>query len=118
MKKIWILSFLTLFSLFSYTFAQSSWATFEDFSLKLDSLGINTTSLKTQDKLSRYQLTRLLNAVECHDCILPTQSTLTHFNQPFWQNFSSLPGKDFRDISFGSAKHNNTQYYDCVAYVG
>ena len=118
MKKIWILSFLTLFSLFSYTFAQSSWATFEDFSLKLDSLGINTTSLKTQDKLSRYQLTRLLNAVECHDCILPTQSTLNHFNQPFWQNFSSLPGKDFRDISFGSAKHNNTNYYYCVAYVG
>lgn len=118
MKKIWILSFLTLFSLFSYTFAQSSWATFEDFSLKLDSLGINTTSLKTQDKLSRYQLTRLLNAVECHDCILPTQSNLNHFNQPFWQNFSTLPGKDFRDISFGNAKHNNTNYYYCVAYVG
>lgn len=118
MKKIWILSFLTLFSLFSYTFAQSSWATFEDFSLKLDSLGINTTSLRTQDKLSRYQLTRLLNAVECHDCILPTQSTLNHFNQPFWQNFSTLPGKDFRDISFGNAKHNNTNYYYCVAYVG
>ena len=118
MKKIWILSFLTLFSLFSYTFAQSSWATFEDFSLKLDSLGINTTSLKTQDKLSRYQLTRLLNAVECHDCILPTQSTLNHFNHSFWKNFSTLPGKDFRDISFGSAKHNNTNYYYCVAYVG
>lgn len=71
-----------------------------------------------QDKLSRYQLTRLLNAVECHDCILPTQETINHFNQPFWQNFTTLPGKDFRDIPFGNAKHNSTNYYYCVAYAG
>ena len=118
MKKIWFLILFLIFSVISISSADSSWANFEDFTLKLDALGINVASLRIQDKLSRYQLTRLLNAVECHDCVLPTQETINHFNQPFWQNFTTLPGKDFRDIPFGNAKHNSTNYYYCVAYAG
>ena len=118
MKKIWFLILFLIFSVISISSADSSWANFEDFTLKLDALGINVASLRVQDKLSRYQLTRLLNAVECHDCILPTQETINHFNQSFWQNFTTLPGKDFRDIPFGNAKHNSTNYYYCVAYAG
>ena len=118
MKKIWFLILFLIFSVISISSADSSGANFEDFTLKLDALGINVASLRIQDKLSRYQLTRLLNAVECHDCILPTQETINHFNQSFWQNFTTLPGKDFRDIPFGNAKHNSTNYYYCVAYAG
>jgi hypothetical protein len=34
-------------------------------------MGINTTEINEQDSISRYELARLLNAVECKDCINP-----------------------------------------------
>lgn len=43
----------------------------EEFFTQLSNMGIDTALLNKKDKLSRYELTRLLNAVECQDCILP-----------------------------------------------
>lgn len=117
MKKRLLSIICVIFSLVPAVYAQADSISFDEFTARLDQMGVNTTSLRRQSKLSRYQLARLLNAVECQDCITPTQATASHFNQQFWQSFSALPGKDFRDISYLNAKHNNTEYYYCVAYV-
>lgn len=109
---------MLLINLSGFLSFANSWESFEEFNSKLSALGISPASLNHQQGLTRYQLTRLLNAVECQDCILPTQTQITHFDQNFWSNFSNLPGKDFRDISYLKAQHNTTNYYYCVAHVG
>lgn len=117
MKQLIFLLILMIWQILGLSAFASSWDSFEDFWAKLSALGISPASLQSQKGLTRYQLTRLLNAVECQDCTLPTLQQTEHFNQDFWSTFSALPGKDFRDIAFRDAKHNNTNYYYCVAYV-
>ncbi|NOZ44604.1 MAG: hypothetical protein GXP45_05715 [bacterium] len=71
-----------------------------------------------QDTISRYDLTKLLNTVECQDCIHPSQEMIQKYTQAFWQQFIQLPGKDFDEISYLGAPFNGDDYYYCVAYVG
>ena len=64
----------------------------------LNQLLVPVEAILRQKTLSRYQLTRLLNAVECYDCIVP--KTHDKYSEAFWTGFVSLPGKDFRDIEY------------------
>ena len=63
-----------------------------------DAAGISLDYLAQQDSLSRYDLTRLLNAVECTDCINPSPAILAKYTNNFWTQFITIPGEDFRDI--------------------
>lgn len=99
------MSFLNNFSqckryfilLLVYFIFQSGWVvnasslTKDEFNAQLQHLGINVTQLEKKEKLSRYELTRLLNAVECHDCVLPSQSMRQDYNLSFWNQFLQLP---------------------------
>ncbi|MDO4714170.1 MAG: hypothetical protein Q4B28_06085 [bacterium] len=112
---------ILLFFGFSTSFAQITTPqllTKEEFFTQLSHMGIDTSLLTSKDKLSRYELTRLLNAVECQDCILPHRHMRENYSSAFWSEFVQLPGKDFRDILFESAYHHQTNYYYCVASVG
>lgn len=84
----------------------------------LQQLNISVPYLVSQKSLSRYELTRLLNAVECQDCIVPQSATRLKYDESFWNNFLTLPGKDFRDIGYLSGNWQGTNYYYCVAKVG
>ncbi len=84
----------------------------------LQQLNISVSHLLSKNSLSRYELTRLLNAVECQDCIVPTAQTRLQYDEPFWKNFLTLPWKDFRDIGYLSGNWQGTNYYYCVAKVG
>lgn len=66
----------------------------------LNQLLVPVEAILRQKTLSRYQLTRLLNAVECYDCIVPDKKTHDKYSEAFWTGFVSLPGKDFRDIEY------------------
>ena len=81
-------------------------------------MDIPVESMLTQDAVSRYDLARLLNAVECKDCVNPAQDMIDKYTNTFWSQFVQLPGKDFRDISYLQANFSQTNYYYCVAYVG
>lgn len=100
------------------SFANSSAVSAEEFRTQLEYMGINVQQLQSKEKLSRYELTRLLNAVECQDCVLPSQQMRNQYQLPFWSQFLQLPGKDFRDIRWEGALHQGVEYYYCVAYVG
>lgn len=93
-------------------------ATYEDFSNQLKNIGLDVQAIEKQDNISRYDLARLLNIAECKDCIKPSQDMLAAYTQDFWNTFTTLPGKDFGDISFLGGIYNNSSYYYCVAYVG
>lgn len=79
---------------------------------------IPVEQLLEQDSLSRYQLTRLLNAVECQDCIAPSEAMRSRYHEGFRKEFLQQPGKDFGDISYLSGTHQGINYYYCVAKVG
>jgi len=96
----------------------SVFATYEDFSNQLKTMGLDVTTIESQADISRYDLSRLLNSVECKDCIAPKQDMINKYVQSFWSAFTATPGKDFADISFWWWLYNNLSYYYCVAYVG
>ncbi|EKD25603.1 MAG: hypothetical protein ACD_80C00012G0019 [uncultured bacterium (gcode 4)] len=78
-------------------------------------MGLDVKNVEAQSSISRYDLARLLNIVECKDCIKPNQDMLNKYVQNFWSAFGS--GKDFADISFWWWLYNASSYYYCVAYV-
>ncbi|MCX6825326.1 MAG: PKD domain-containing protein [candidate division SR1 bacterium] len=96
----------------------SVFATYQDFSEQLTTMGLDVKALESQSNISRYDLARLLNSVECKDCVNPKQDMLDKYVQNFWSTFTATPGKDFGDIVFGGGLYNTTSYYYCVAYVG
>lgn len=97
---------------------QKTQLTKDEFISFLKDLDISSPILYGDHPLSRYELTRLLNAVECEDCFLPSPSTVRTYTQSFWSSFIQLPWKDFRDIGFKNAPHEGKDYYYCVAYIG
>lgn len=94
----------------------SAFATYEDFSNQLNTMGLDIGKIESQNSISRYDLARLLNIVECKDCVNPAQDMISKYTQSFWSAFSSW--KDFKDISFLGGIYNTASYYYCVAYVG
>ena len=63
-------------------------------------MGLDVQKIESQDSISRYDLARLLNIVECKDCIKPQQDMINRYVQAFWSTFTATPGKDFADISY------------------
>lgn len=96
----------------------STFAAYEDFSNQLNMMGIDVKKIESQSSISRYDLARLLNIVECKDCINPDQEMMNKYVQSFWSQFTAQPGKDFADISYRWWIYNNLSYYYCIAYVG
>ena len=111
-KYFWILISLIWF------IWTSVFATYEDFSQQLKTMWLDVPKIESQDNISRYDLSRLLNSVECKDCINPNEDMIKKYVQNFWSTFTATPGKDFADISFWWWIYNNLSYYYCVAYVG
>lgn len=70
-----------------------------------------------QKTISRYDITRLLNSVECIDCLNPWQNIIDKYNLDFRSNFIIRPGEDFRDITYKQANYREGSYYYCVAYA-
>ncbi len=97
----------------------SAWfASYTDFLQNISQTNIDIEQLQQQPTISRYDLARLLNLVECKDCIHPQQEMIQTYNQEWRSDFVTLPNKDFRDIAYQGAEHNNESYYYCVAYAG
>jgi len=116
-KNIWkvivVFGLISVFLLIS--FLKADYTTFLS---KLKIMWIAVENLQKQLTVSRYELTRLLNTVECKDCIVPDVNMKNKYTNAFWINFIELPWKDFGDISYWWALFNNLSHYYCVAYAG
>ena len=88
------------------------------FTEQLRILWIDVEALLEQETISRYEVARLLNAVECNDCIVPSQQTIGTYTAAFRAAFRAKPDEDFRDVQYGKAVYNGKSYYYCVAYAG
>lgn len=117
MKKIRIYIFGIVAFLWLFVGTQSR-ADFSGFVDQLLTMNIPINKILSNTGITRYELTRLLNAVECKDCIVPNNEYLNRYTNLFWQKFSKEPGRDFDDILYKEALYNKKSYYYCVAYVG
>jgi hypothetical protein len=63
-------------------------------------MNLNVSKIEAQNSISRYDIARLLNSVECKDCISPNENMINTYVQSFRTAFTATPGKDFADISF------------------
>lgn len=93
-------------------------ANYETFTQVLQKVGINVANLAQSSSISRFEMARLLNAIECEDCIIPSPWTQQHYSFQFWTDFSKMPNRDFQDITYRSTWWTQKDYYYCVAYVG
>lgn len=84
---------------------------------QLQSVNIDTEQIAQQSEISRYEAARLMSAIECFDCINPSQTTKNKYTDVFWNNFLTIPGKNFLDIKYEEAIYNDESYYYCVASV-
>ena len=73
--------------------------------------------ISSQSTVSRYDLVRLLNTIDCQDCILPSAKTMMAYSGMFWNTFRILPGNYFDDIFATGVFYKNRNYYYCVAYA-
>lgn len=121
--NIWSRLYSTIFTLTwilmaSYTTYAQSVIQLSDFEVKAKQAWINLDSIKQQSSISRYDIARIMNALECQNCLIPSETIIQRYDKLFWNNFIKLPGKDFRDITYQWALYNNKSYYYCVATVG
>ncbi len=91
--------------------------TYQDFLKNLKQSGINTTEIQQKESISRYELTRLLNASECKNCINPDISFISTYTPEYRQTFVVSPDKNFSDITAPMTQFLWTNYFYCVAYV-
>ncbi len=101
----------------SFLFLWISLGNYEMFLNNLKNTGIPVDEILQSDQVSRYELTRLLNAVNCEDCVNAPAWMIEKYTNSWWLDFSSLPGKDFGDIVYQASYYNWKPYYYCVAYV-
>jgi len=99
-------------------FLSFGFSAYEDFLSQLQVMWITSDDVQNKPSLTRYELTRLLNAVQCIDCIKPDEQKEQFYSEDFWNNFTNLPGKDFGDVSYLGGVFQDLSYYYCVAYVG
>ena len=107
---IWIFSLFTCF--FVHWFAD-----YNDFLDNLRLLWIDVDSILTSKSIDRYELTRLLNWVNCKDCINPDSKTQYTYSAQRRNNFANQDGSAFGDISYLWWNYKWQSYYYCVAYV-
>ncbi len=124
MKSVFqkFVSVILLFFVVSFVFAQNveipQDSRFnQNFINKVKSIWIDINNLETKTEISRYELARILNLVECWDCLNPGWRMLERYTPEFWNLFTKLPWKDFDDIQFDWWLWNWKKYYYCVAYV-
>ena len=98
-----------------FLFISVTTADYNSFIGDLKRSGIDTDSIKSSTKISRYTLTKLLNSVNCNDCINPDSNMVDKYTYTWWNNFSI--GRDFWDINYLWWFYNWESYYYCVAYV-
>lgn len=119
MKRLFGLRLMICSFLFAPAYGQNTGdiLSVSDFEIKAQQAGIDINRIKQQSSLSRYEVTKLMNAIECTNCIIPSQEIIRHYSESFWKKFAILPTNDVNDILYRQARYQGESYYYCVATV-
>ncbi len=64
---------------------------------------MDTQALMQAPSISRYDTARILNFIECRDCVNPSPTMQQTYTSQWRTTFSRFPGRDFDDIVYGEA---------------
>lgn len=95
------------------------WAAFADYDSfvnSLSSIQMDAQQIVSSPTVSRYDVARLLNFIDCHDCKRPSNQIVNRLTPTRWTNFRANLGVNFDDIAHSSSLAPSNNYY-CVAYV-
>ena len=79
-------------------FVSVTTADYDSFLNDLKKSWIDVEKIQNVKTISRYTLTKLLNSVNCNDCINPDSNIINKYTNDWWNNFSI--GRDFWDITY------------------
>lgn len=113
LKKI--IKYTIIFFIVIFFMLAVSYADYNNFLDELKKSWVNVENIKNKKSISRYEVARLLNSVNCTDCMNEPERMSDRYTNQRWNGFSI--GKDFWDISYLWWIYNNQSYYYCVAYV-
>ncbi|MBQ2600640.1 hypothetical protein II582_04790 [bacterium] len=74
-------------------FVSITGASYDSFINNLKKSGIDADTISSSNTISRYTLTKLLNGVNCNDCINPSSNMIDKYTYTWRNNFSV--GRDF-----------------------
>ena len=118
-KILFILPIIWIVVLWVTTKAQvSKEFTNSNFYEKINQLEIPVWNILLWNTLTRFDFARLLNAIECKDCIIPDETLASKYNKTTWEQIQQLPGKYFDDIEYLWWNYNGVNYYYCIANIG
>lgn len=83
-----------------------------DFRDDLAQAGVNATQWESKKWVSRNEMTQILAAGNCKDCIHPGPELVSAYTAERLDTFTKEPANNFVDLSLSGA------YYYCVAYAG
>ena len=84
---------------------------------RLEEIWLDVEEFSNKKSISRYEMTRLLNAANCEDCIQSPDWMKQSYTKSFWNDFRAIDWKDFNDIDYLGVFWNKKSYYYCVAYI-
>ena len=105
-KIFWFVLIFLVFVVFSF-----------DFINILPKLWIDISKYNNSTPISRYELVRFLNLVDCFDCLHPPRWAYEKYNSSWWQEFKNKSTSNFDDIFYRSTFYNKQDYYYCIAYA-
>lgn len=108
-----IIFLLFLFFWFYYT-KSTTYADYEEFKSNLYEIWVWSDIIEQNKPLYRYDMVRLISTIKCIDCIHPPKTIQDEINKYFWDNFITLPWKNFDDIIWRTSTFNKENYYYCV----
>ena len=80
--------------------------------------GISATNAKKNEQISRYEMTRILNAIDCEDYMITSPWMKNYYTKGYRDTFLQDPDHNFKDIQYLEENTKKQSYYYCVAYVG
>jgi hypothetical protein len=84
---------------------------------KLQQSRIIYADILTAPAISRYDTARILNALECQDCLLPAPAMRARYIPSWREPFQRQDGIYLDDVKYAQNIYQGKSYYYCVAYA-
>lgn len=97
-------------------FSGAAFADYEEFVNSLSTVQVDADAIASSPTISRFDVAKLLNFIDCNDCHRPSNEYVQRLTSPWWSTFRALPSANFDDVNYSNSLSPNNNYY-CVAYV-
>lgn len=110
-KYLFVISTFVLFLLWLV-----NWE-YQDFIKKIEETWYSSESILQKQYISRYELSKFLNFIDCNDCSIPRPEIRNSLTADWLVQFKARPDKNFEDLIYDNTIFDWENQYWCVAYA-